>query len=263
MTDDSGTSPGPGPAGQLRLLADDEREALRRVLTLLETTPGYVGMISPGLRSAASNGAPQPVLTAQDCASLNRIVLRLTDERIEPRLAPGESPARELSGADIARLSLIWLSEGPYKPVFVNAADWAPPRAVPDDWVIANASSPIKAPDGAMSWQGPELHGCFYAAWPRDDDDDAYWEDGAARQVEVFSNLEIAERAGRLLGLFGLLPGDAGLTVREFARRVGFPWKEGILDDEQATAAALAVGRPAARRSAWRSQRRTARPADS
>jgi hypothetical protein len=254
MTDAGGTSPDPGRGGQRRPLAEDEREALRRVMARLETAPGYADMISPGMRSAAGGetGSPHPGLTAADCASLRRIVFRLADERIEPRLAQGESPARDLSGADVARLALIWLPEGPDTPVFVNAVDWAPPQAVPEDWVIANAPCPVRAPAGAMSWQGEELHGRFYAAWPRADDDDAYWEAGGLREVEVFSNLEIAEKAGRLLGTFGLLPGDTGLTVREVARRWGHPWKEGILDDEQATAAALATGRRQARRSAWR-----------
>jgi hypothetical protein len=248
MTDDGGTSPDPGRGQPLRVLADDEGEALRRVLAVIETAPGYARMISPGLRSAAGAGCRHPGLTAADCASLHSIVLRIASERIEPRLSP-ESPARDLSGADIARLSLIWLYQD--RAVFVNAADWAPPRPVPDEWVIANARCPIEAPDGAMSWQGQELHGRFYAAWPRDDDDDAYWDDSGIREVEVFSNLEIATKAGRLLAAFGLLPGDAGLTVREVARRWGHPWKEGILDDEQATAAALAataIGRRAARR---------------
>ncbi len=47
MADGGETSPDPGRGGQLRPLADDEREALRRVLALLETAPGHASMISP------------------------------------------------------------------------------------------------------------------------------------------------------------------------------------------------------------------------
>jgi hypothetical protein len=151
-----------------------------------------------------------------------------------------------LSGADIARLGLIWRAvspdpEDPGRPLVVNAADWAPPAGIPDDWVIANAPQPVRGPAAARAWQGKERHGRFYAAWPAGDDDDSYWEDSGAREVLLLSNQDIAGEAGRYLAACGLLPGEAGLTAAEVARRLRYPWKEGILDDEQATGAALAA----------------------
>lgn len=41
--------------------------------------------------------------------------------------------------------------------------------------------------------------------------------------------------------MFGVLPGEAGLTATEVARRLRTPWKDGVLDDEQVTRAALAA----------------------
>ena len=57
----------------------------------------------------------------------------------------------------------------------------------------------------------------------------------------MITNQEIAGQAGRYLAASGLLPGEGGLTATEVARRLRNPWKDGILDDEQATDAALAA----------------------
>jgi hypothetical protein len=111
----------------------------------------------------------------------------------------------------------------------------APPAGIGADWVIANGPRPVRGPASALAWEGEERHGCFYAAWPTADDDSSYWEDSGAREVLVISNHELARQAGLCLAVFGVLPGEAGLTATEVARRLRTPWKGGVLDDEQVT----------------------------
>jgi hypothetical protein len=107
--------------------------------------------------------------------------------------------------------------------------------------VITSAPRPIRGPGSARAWQSDEPHGSFYAAWAIADDDDAYWQHSGAREVLRLSNHEMAGQAGRYLAACGLLPGEAGPTVAEVASRLGQPWKDGVLDDEQAGEAALAA----------------------
>ena len=202
----------------------------------------------PGLRAVIGDGtrAQQRELTAAERTDLGDAIRRLIEEWEGPRLFREPVPAWDLTGADITRLGLIYRTitppvEDAEDPVVVNAADWAPPEPVPDGWVIANAPRPIRGPAGARAWEGEERHGRFYAAWPVDVDDDAYWEESGAREVVVITNQDIAGQAGRYLAACGLLPGEGGLTATEVARRLRNPWKDGILDGEQITAAALAA----------------------
>ena len=234
---------------QKRPLTGNDREVLHRVIGMLEGEPEYAGTVRPGLRAIIGDGTQpqQRDLTAQERHSLSGIISRLIDEWDGPRL-PWEqpTPAWDLSKADIARLGLIWRVVSPPpddagRPLVVNAADWSPPAGIPDDWVVANAPQPVRGPASARAWQGEQRHGEFYAAWPIDDDDDAFWEESGAREVLPFSNHKIAGEAGRYLAACGLLPGEAGLTVTEVARQLRHPWKDGILDDEQAREAALAA----------------------
>jgi hypothetical protein len=210
---------------------------------------GPQGVIhGPDLRAVLGDGTrPQErELTAAERAGLGGVIRRLIEEWEGPRLFQEPIPAWDLSGADIARLELIRRAvtpppEAAGRPLVVNAADWAPPEPVPADWVIANAPQPIQGPVGARAWEAEERHGRFYAAWPVDVDDDIYWEQSGAREVLLITNQGIARDAGRFLAACGLLPGEGGLTATEVARRIGHPWKDGIVDDEQITDAALAV----------------------
>jgi hypothetical protein len=233
---------------QQRPLDRDEREVLHRVIGMLQDEPGYVGTIRPGLRAAIGDGSrPQEhELTARDRADLSGILQRVSGEWARPRLFREPTPIWDLSGADMARLGLIWRAISPDPgdagdTVLVNAADWGPPAGIPEGWVIANARQPIRGPASARTWQGEERNGSFYAAWPIDDDADVFWEDSGSREVLVLSNLEMAGTAGRYLAVCGLLPGEAGLTATDVARRLRHPWKDGILDEEHVREAAFAA----------------------
>jgi hypothetical protein len=238
----------PDDVPQARPLTGDDRAVLNRVIGMLEDKTGYAGMIRPGLRTVISDGTQpqQSDLSAHERDGLSGIILRLIKEWHGPRLLQEPTPAWDLSGADIARLGLIWRAISPPSqdagdPVVVNMADWAPPTGIPDDWVVANAPQPIKGPAGARAWEGEERNGRFYAAWPVDVDDDVYWEGSSAREVLVITNQEIAGQAGRYLAACGLLPGEGGLTATEVASRLRNPWKNGVLDQEQTREAALAA----------------------
>ncbi len=227
-------------------LAGVDRAVLHRVLVMLEDERGR-GLISPAVRDAIGDGTQpqQRDLTDDECIWLAGTLHRLTEEWASPRLFREPTAAWELCGADIARLGLIYraVTPAPEDPdtLVVNAADLAPPAGIGADWVIANGPRPVRGPASALAWEGEERHGRFYAAWPTADDDSSYWEDSGAREVLVISNHEIAGQAGRYLAACGLLPGEAGLTATEVARRLRTPWKDGVLGDKQATEAALAA----------------------
>ena len=242
------------PGGYHDLARQAIQDALRRAPALsgdgeAADLAGPQGPIhGPGLRAVIGDGTrpQQRELAAAERADLGDAIRRLIKEWEGPRLFKDPVPAWDLSGADIARLELIRRAVTPppedeSRPLVVNAADWTPPEPVPADWVIANAPQPIQGPAGARTWEGEERHGRFYAAWPAADDADIYWEQSGAREVGVIANQGIARDAGRFLAACGLLPGEGGLTATEVARRIGHPWKDGILDDEQVAAAALAA----------------------
>jgi hypothetical protein len=242
------------PAGYHGLAGQAIDESLARAPALAgdDEAAGLAGpqgsLRGPGLRAAIGDGTrPQErALTAAERADLGDAIRRLIEEWERPRLFRDPTPAWDLTGADIARLGLIWRALSPPaedadSALVVNAADWAPPDGIPDGWVVANAPRPIRGPVGALAWEGEERHGRFYAAWPVEDDDDVYWEASGAREVVLWSNQEMAASAGRYLAACGLLPGEGGLTATEVARRLRPPWKEGILDDEQVQDAALAA----------------------
>jgi hypothetical protein len=237
--------PEDGP-GQVRPLGAADRAVLHRVLGMVEGRPGYAG--AEGLREAIGDGTrPQSrELSGGERTGLGGLIRGLIEEWDAPRLFREPDPAWDLSGADIARLGLIWRDvapppEDPAGPVVFNTADWSPPAPVPDGWVIATAPEPVQGPAGALSWRGEGQPGAWYAAWPGAEDDDAYWEGSGAREVLLISNREIAGQAGRYLAACGLLPGEAGLTAAGTARRLRTQWKEGVLDDGQAHEAALAA----------------------
>jgi len=255
--DGGGEAPNPLrgiPAGYHDLARRAIDEALRRAPALsgddeAAAMVGPQGVIhGPDLRAIIGDGTrPQErELTAAERADLGGVIRRLIEQWEGPRLFQEPIPAWDLAGADIARLELIRRAVTPPpedagRPVVVNAADWTPPPGIPDSWVVANAPQPIQGPAGARAWAGEERHGRFYAAWPVDDDDDIYWEHSGAREVVLITNQGIARDAGRFLAACGLLPGEGGLTATEVARRIGHPWKDGILDDQQITDAALTV----------------------
>ena len=250
--DDKAVLPAAPGGRQQRPLTDEDRALLHRVLGVLEGAPEYAQMMTPGLRDAVGSGTQD--LTDRELDSL-RGVIRLALEQWEGPRLPWEraSPAWGLSRGDMARLGLVYRAvspppiDDPDRSVVVNSADWSPPPGIPDnpddlsEWVIANALQPVQGPASARSWQGERRHGEFYAAWPLDDDDDSFWQASGAREVLVFTSAELAATAGRYLAACGLLPGEAGLTATEVARGLDHPWKDGILDDEQVRAAALAA----------------------
>jgi hypothetical protein len=240
------------PAGYHDLARQAIDEALRRAPALsgegeaVELLGPQGSINRPGLRAVIGDGT-RPLergLAAAERAELGDAIRRLIEEWESPRLFREPTPAWDLTGADIARLGLIWRAISPDPEdagdtLLVNAADWNPPASIPEDWVIANAHQPIRGPASARAWQGEDRNGRFYAAWPADDDADVFWEDTGARELLVLSNLEMAGAAGRYMAACGLLPGEAGLTATDVARRLRHPWKDGILDEEQVREAAL------------------------
>lgn len=232
---------------QRRPLADGERALLNRVIALTGSDPEFAGAVPAAANSAIGDGTrPQERdLTARECEDLGSFLYQVIASWERPRIFREPSPAWDLTGADIARLGLIWrtVAPPPADPgvLMVNKADWAPPAGIPDDWIIANGARPIRGPASARTWQGERRPGEFYAAWPPGEDSDEIWTGNSLREILPIGNDEIAGKAGRYLAACGLLPGDDGLTATEVARNLTTPWKEGILGDEQAEEAALAA----------------------
>jgi len=110
--------------------------------------------------------------------------------------------------------------------VIVNSADWAGLDCVPDlpdGWLIANAPRPIQ---GHFVWQGPFLHGIFYAAAPAIPEGTFGWEADDAYLVTFTTNTEIEQKLMAKLAEYGYASfEDAGLTREELAGQYpDMPW---------------------------------------
>ncbi len=235
---------------QKRPLTGPERALLHRVIGMLEGEPGYAYTMRPGLRDVLGDGArPQE----RDLAESERRGLDDMIRLIAVQWARQDAvPAAGLSGTDVARLALVRRVTSPHPGegddlVLVNAADWIWPAGVERGWKIANAPHPLEGPGAWWTWEGADRHGGFYAAWPPGHLDgmlvgEAAWlEANDAREVRVLTNDQIAAEVSRFLAAYGVTsPGEAGLSVPEVARDMGFPWKESGPEAQRAAVPSLA-----------------------
>jgi len=235
---------------QKRPLTGPERALLHRVIDMLEGEPGYAYTMRPGLRDVLGDGSrPQERdLTESERQGLDDM-LRL----IAVQWARQDAvPAAGLTGAEVARLALVRRVTSPHpgegdEMVLVNAEDWIWPAGVERGWKIANASQPLEGPGAWWTWEGAARHGGWYAAWPPGHLDEmlggeaAWLEANAAREVRVLTNDQAAAEASRFLAAYGVTsPGEAGLSVPEVARDMGFPWKESGAEAQRAAVPSLA-----------------------
>ena len=241
---------------QRRELAAGERAFLHRLIGLAAADPRFAGgeiVQRPVIRAVLGDGArPQArPLTARERDDIGWLVNHVSGEWRYARERPGDglSPwVNELPGGDIARLVLLGKATTPRHgtpyldgPVLVSAAGSAPPEPVPDGWVIGNAPVPLSGP---ITWRGDRTaHGEFYAAAP-DNDDDPYggWlaECADAHRVRIVTDEDAVAECYAFLGRYGCAaPEDAGMTIAEVARDLGYPLT--AAGAEAATAAARAT----------------------
>lgn len=245
---------------QRRELTSGERAFLHQLIGLAAADPRFASgeiIWRPVIRAVLGDGTrPQArSLTARERDDIGWLARTIRSEWRYAREQPGAehlSPwATGLPGSDVARLSLIGYATTPRHgtpyldgDVLVNAADWAPPEPVPDGWAIGNAPVPLSGP---LTWQGSHTgHGTFYAAAP-DDDDDPYggWlaECANARLVKIVTDEDAVTAACAFLAGYGCArPEDAGMTIAEVARDLGYPLPPGRAEAAVTAAAGATWG---------------------
>lgn len=94
---------------------------------------------------------------------------------------------------------------------------------MPDGWVIGNVPVPFSGP---IAWQGDHTgRGEFYAAALPDDDPIEAWHvgsGGAALQVKTVTDEAVEAAYAFLTGCGCAAPEDAGMTIAEVARDLGY-----------------------------------------
>lgn len=109
--------------------------------------------------------------------------------------------------------------------VLVNVADWNPPVAIPEGYLIANAPRPLCGP---ITWQGEFRHGVFYAAAEASPEGSASWASDDGWLIEFITNAEIERRVSAKLAEYGYASADEiSSTVAEIAEgTLGLPWHD-------------------------------------
>jgi hypothetical protein len=97
------------------------------------------------------------------------------------------------------------------------------PQAVKAGWVIANAPRPLI---GDVTWQGPFMHGVFYAAAPELRTGSFGWKADDACLLQVTTNAELQAQLQAKLDDYGTTLEEVGMTWAEFAGSYSMPWHE-------------------------------------